>query len=278
MHMNKYLRILVDQNKRSVAICEEFMRDPSLGPKGGFDRRVSRIVTPGTLIDEPFLNAYENNYLLSIAPPETESTEGPDGGDSKLGLAWIDVSTGDFFMKNTSLRELRDELVRIGPKEIVLDRSLQDLAQHPVRQVIAEEGFLTSYIEVADPLDVETPSTDISEGELRAGDNLTSLSGAPLSEELMRPLSASESTAVQLLVAFMHAHLLDHMPKLSSPNREADSGRMQIDAHTLRALEIRESMREGGTTGTLLSVVKRTVTSSGTRLLARWLCESCRYS
>ncbi|OBZ78758.1 hypothetical protein A0H81_00596 [Grifola frondosa] len=50
-----------DQHNRSVALCEEFLRSPLEGAKGGFDRRVVRIVTPGTLIDEPFLNPYENN-------------------------------------------------------------------------------------------------------------------------------------------------------------------------------------------------------------------------
>ena len=269
MHLDKYLKVLVQQNKRFVAICEEFMRDRTLGPKGGFDRRVTRIVTPGTLIDEPFLNAYENNYLISIAP-ENVSGESPEDGVTKFGLAWIDVSTGDFFTKSTCLDELRDELVRIGPKEVVLDRRLQDSAQHPIRHVLAEEGLLISYAEVVDPVDanatgIQAPTSDV-------GDDLTLVSGTPIAEELMQPLSASESKAVELLAAYMHANLLEHMPRLTSPNREVDSGRMQIDAHTLRALEIRESMREGGVSGTLFSVVKRTVTTSGTRLLARWLC------
>ena len=100
MHVNKYLKILVQDNNRFVAMCEEFMKSRILGPKGGFDRRVTRIVTPGTLIDEPFLNQYENNYLLSVHFPPTVSNDGDVEVDTPVGLAWIDVSTGEFFAKS----------------------------------------------------------------------------------------------------------------------------------------------------------------------------------
>src|SRR5262245_41534938 len=92
MHLDKYLKILVQQNKRFVSMCEEFPR-PSPETKG-FDRRVVRIITPGTLIDEPFLNQYENNYLLAISPSTLSSAAEP-GQENLTGLAWIDISTGE---------------------------------------------------------------------------------------------------------------------------------------------------------------------------------------
>ncbi len=64
------------------------------------------------------------------------------------------------------------------------------------------------------------------------------------------------------------------MPSLAAPSKEAAEARMEIDAHTLKSLEIREGVYEGGAVGTLLGCVKRTVTSGGTRLLSRWLCTS----
>ena len=235
------------------------MRDRMVGPKGGFDRRVTRIVTPGTLIDEPFLNPYENNYLLAV-------THSNDSESACVGLAWTDVSTGDFFTQRTTIQALRDELVRIGPKEIVLDASLKGDQDHAFHQAINEEGLFVSYAVLQD----NTP-TDLSPSET-TGDDLSLVLKPPMAPG-ETSLSDVESNAVQLLTAFMHANLLEHMPHLSSPSRESTAGRMQIDAHTIKALEIRESMREGGPTGSLFSVVKRTVTSSGTRLLARWLCE-----
>ncbi|EPQ60899.1 hypothetical protein GLOTRDRAFT_30591, partial [Gloeophyllum trabeum ATCC 11539] len=241
MHLDKYLKILVQQNKRFVALCEEFHRTPLLGAKGGFDRRVTRVVTPGTLIDEPFLNPYENNYLLAIGISDCHHPSG------ELGLAWIDVSTGEFFTNASTSDMLRDDLARIGPREVVLHSSVA--AEHPVRKTLTEEGYLVSHIEV------ELPAQHVDIGP--PGDS------SP---------SAHEGLAIALLTAYMQANLLEHMPSLHRPNRDSAESRMQIDAHTIKALEIREGMREGGTTGSLMSIVKRTVTSGGTRLLARWLC------
>jgi DNA mismatch repair ATPase MutS len=62
------------------------------------------------------------------------------------------------------------------------------------------------------------------------------------------------------------------MPSLSAPRKETDEARMEIDAHTLKSLEIREGVHGSGGIGTLLGCLKRTVTNGGTRLLSRWLC------
>ncbi|KAI0735350.1 muts domain V-domain-containing protein [Earliella scabrosa] len=273
MHLNKYLKVLVQDHGRFVALCEEFPRDPILGAKGGFDRRVARIVTPGTLIDEPFLNPYENNYLLSVVSrqPGVSSKSSADSTSTSavVGLAWIDISTGEFYTKTIASGALRDELVRINPKEVVLDEQLRDDDDNPVRRAVVEEGLLVSYLAPPESSSHE-PQAASAAVEL-SPDDLTSQ--IEMSKEVLpAQLTNEEGGAVALLTAFMHANLMEHMPSLSTPNRELSSGRMQIDSHTVKALEIREGMREGGTTGSLLSVIKRTVTTSGTRLLARWLC------
>ena len=259
-HLDRHLKTLVQGHKRLVALCEEFLR-VTQGPAGQqrtFDRRVSRIVTPGTLIDEPFLNQFENNYLLAVG----------DNGQEDIGLAWIDVSTGEFFAKHIPRDGLKDELARLGPKEIVLDVSLAEDKTNSVKQAISEDGLFTSYIAVQDEIQVpEVADTQVGT------DDLSTHMDPPQPSLLPASLTSAEATAVKLLTAYLDAHLLEHMPRLGVPSRESTTGRMQIDAHTIKALEIRESMREGGTTGSLLSVVKRTATSGGTRLLARWLCE-----
>jgi DNA mismatch repair ATPase MutS len=212
------------------------------------------VITPGTLIDEPFLNQYENNYLLALSVPESAQMSEP------VGLAWIDVSTGEFFAETSVFESLRDELARIGPREIVLDRSLKSSTAHPIHRILSQDGDLVSYIS-SEEADLPTaPATETTDDITRS---------SPLSISAFTP---SETSAIKLLTTFLHANLMEHMPRLGLPNREADDGRMQIDSHTISALEIREGMREGGVTGSLLSVIKRTVTSGGTRLLARWLC------
>jgi DNA mismatch repair ATPase MutS len=258
MQLDKYLKILVQQNNRFVAMCEEFSRAVPGDPKARYDRRVVRVITPGTLIDEPFLNQYANNYLLAIHTAHESPTTNP------VGLAWIDVSTGEFYAKVSPFEVLRDDLARICPREIVLNKSLEPIDAHPLRQMLVEDDILVSYIE---PLDSALPSTPSAEAA--STDDLT----AQISPLSSSAYTSHETCAVNLLTTFLRANLLEHMPKLGLPNREADEGRMQIDAHTIEALEIREGLREGGVTGSLLSVIKRTITSSGTRLLARWLCE-----
>lgn len=249
MHLERSLKTLVQRDRCLVALCEEFPRPLSQGL--GFERRISRIVTPGTLLDETFLDPSENNYLLAISA----------GMKDEVGLSWIDVSTGVFFTKTTTVTSLPDELVRLGPREIVLDKALEHETSHPIRATLQGEGHFVSYSkssEAAEETIVTPVVSDIS---------------ANLTETLS---SDAESQSTALLTSYLRANLLEHMPTLSAPSREG-SACMHIDAHTLTALEIRESMRDGGTTGSLLSTIRRTVTSGGTRLLARWLCGSSPY-
>jgi len=261
IHLDKHLKVLVQQNKRFVAMCEEFPRYSPHGQKPEFDRRVVRVITPGTLIDEPFINQYENNYLLSI------SNDGAMDGSSSAGLAWIDISTGEFFTKTTSREALKDDLARICPREVVLDVKLRDHFSHPIRQLLLDEGYFISYATPSqDSLVKDSPVTIVT------ANDLTKLEGD--SASIPSAYSPEETSAIKVLTDFLHANLLEHMPRLSMPSREGSVERMQIDSHTIKALEIRESTREGGTTGSLLSVVKRTVTRGGTRLLVRWLCKS----
>jgi DNA mismatch repair ATPase MutS len=254
-HINRHLKTLVQKHNRFVAMCEEFPRAATLDEQAGFDRRVVRVITPGTLIDEPFLNQYENNYLLAVG-----MSADSQGSDS-LGLAWIDVSTGEFFAKTSTYDGFRDELARIGPREVVLDKWLEQATSHPVCQALNEEGNLVSYIGMAD--------TELPTLGAETTDDITT-KPTPLSTSSFTDVEAS---AIKLLTTFLHAHLLEHMPQLGLPHREGSDGRMQIDAHTIRALEIRERMGEGAVTGSLLSVIKRTLTNGGTRLLSRWLCK-----
>ncbi|KAG5716617.1 MutS like protein [Termitomyces sp. T112] len=262
-HLDKYLKVLVQQNKRFVAMCEEFPRYSE--KTRTFDRRVTRVVTPGTLIDEPFLNPFENNYLLAIGILGTDEALSTDNG---VGLAWIDVSTGEFFSRSTNIDGLRDELTRIAPREVVLDGRLQQIKEHPIYEALAEDDNFISYIIPTETSseDLELPFDSVVTDACNPGD----LSGKPVVRS--RDIGPDEALAIRLLTAYLHANLLEHMPVLSPPNHEANEERMQIDSHTIKALEIREGFREGGTKGSLLSGIKRTVTIGGTRLLSRWLC------
>lgn len=239
MHLDKHLKVLVQQHKLFVAMCEEFPRYTN-GQKPEFDRHVVRVITPGTLIDEPFLNPFENNFLLAISA----NSPSCEPSIQEIGLAWIDVSTGEFFTKTISFEGLQDDLSRINPREIVLAQELKDQPSDPIRQLLENQRCFVTYVEPSDSTLLQRDPT----------------------------YTLQESVAINILTTYMQANLMEHMPQLSVPNREGTNERMQIDSHTIEALEIRESAREGGPTGSLLSVIKRTVTSSGTRSLTRGLC------
>ncbi|KAF8641063.1 hypothetical protein AX17_000707 [Amanita inopinata Kibby_2008] len=265
IHIDKYLKVLVQQNKRFIALCEEFPRYSEFGFKE-FERRVVRIVTPGTLIDEPFLNPYENNYLLAVSTAYDSEINMTSPPPSPVGLAWMDVSTGEFYSKVSTCESLVDELTRINPKEVVLDEKMRNVPSHPVLQALAEENSCISYI-VPSPIDQSLTGI-----HRESSPPVTYLDRSPIHSDSEMSLSTCEVSSVNLLNTFLRANLLDYMPSVSSPSREVDHNRMQIDSHTIKALEIREGMNDGGAKGSLLSCIKRTTTTGGTRLLARWLC------
>ena len=115
-----YLHRLIAQGFR-VAVCEQ-MEDPAAararGAKSVVRRDVVRLVTPGTLTEDTLLDARANNYLLAIA-----RLRGSAGGD-RLGLAWIDISTCEFFVTECSGGELAATLSRINPNEIIVTDAL----------------------------------------------------------------------------------------------------------------------------------------------------------
>ncbi|KAG6868327.1 hypothetical protein C0993_004936 [Termitomyces sp. T159_Od127] len=223
LHLDKYLKVLVQQHKRFVAMCEEF--PCHFEGTRTFVRRVTRVVTPGTLIDEPFLNPFENNYLLAIGIRDTGEALRTH---NQVGLAWIDVSTGEFFSRSTTIDTLRDELAQIAPREVVLDVFLRQKKEHPIYAALAEDDNFVSY----------TAPTATSSENIHLPSDIKD-----------RDTTSEEALAISLLTAYLHANLMEHMPVLSSPNREASEERMQIDSHTIKALEIREGFREGGTKG-----------------------------
>ena len=279
MHLDRHLKTLVQHEKRFVAMCEEYPRYTNSGFKK-FDRRVSRIITPGTLIDESFLNPLENNYLVAISLSRQDDVKIP------VGLAWIDVSTGGFFSETCSLESLQDELARLAPREIVLDNVFKTFENHPFFTSLPEDCCLISYTSsthIANPDKGEIATTtslsikDLTQGGTHLDSSIKQYIASLTDYVDAGSLSPEETSAISLLTVYLEETMLENMPLLTSPSREGVQERMQIDAHTIKGLEIRENVYDGGSKGSLLSVVKRTVTNGGTRLLARWLCKFLSY-
>ncbi|KAL9017966.1 MAG: hypothetical protein Q9185_004711 [Variospora sp. 1 TL-2023] len=273
IQLDRFLKILVQDLNKHVAISEEFANDPSGKVKSGglmFDRRVTRIVTPGTLIDEKFMEPHENNFLLAVNPMgygrssnlmESRPAElkggalNPQLSSINVGLAWLDLSTGEFFTQATKMMTLSSVLARIGAKEVVVSDILDSsLLQHIAGLVEHDRHLLTYHT----GKNAEIPISKWA--------SMLETPVAPADESAFTP---EETAAGSLLLTYVDEKLQGLGLKLQPPQRRHELDTMGIDKNSLRGLEILATSREGkpGGKGSLLHTVRRTVTKSGSRLL-----------
>ncbi|KAF2653337.1 hypothetical protein K491DRAFT_603101 [Lophiostoma macrostomum CBS 122681] len=272
--LDRYLKILVQDLNKHVAINDEFLNDAPSRAKSdlAYTRRVSRIVTPGTLIDEHFMDPWQNNYLLSIhvdaeaLNKERALKESPGSARvasvlnlprTEVGLAWIDVASGDFVTQSTDIASLPSVVARIKPREIVLDSIFQGADHSRIASILQEDGHSITFQE---------PSAQ----------PLTVSDWVPMLEDVVEDFddanfTPSEVAAGGSLLHYVKHQLLDSRTRLQAPVRHQADDYMSIDKNSLRALEIRTTIRDGTYEGSLLHSLKKTVTKSGTRLLTERL-------
>jgi DNA mismatch repair ATPase MutS len=272
--LDRYLKVLVQDLNKHVAICDEFLNDAPRKAKGEpqYNRRVSRIVTPGTLIDEHFMDPWENNYLLSIhVDPEAlakdSAVKQSPGSKSvasvlnlprtDVGLAWIDLSSGDFLTQSTDIASLPSAVARIKPREIVLDSIFEESEHSRIVSILQEDGHIITF---------QKPSANL----------LTVKDWIPMLEDVFdrfesTNFSPAEVAAGGSLLHYIKHQLLGSRTRLQAPVRHQSEDHMSIDKNSLRALEIRSTIRDGTYEGSLLHSLKKTVTKSGTRLLTQRL-------
>lgn len=277
--IDKYLKLLVQDLGYTVALVEE-TKDPLQlrDPRDEVKRKVTRVVTPGTLVSESWVSGQESRYLLALAVGANAKK-----GDAGLPvyMAYADVSTGEFFTKDTTVNDIEDELTRISPKEIVLDSTYRDAWQQGTETVDLDPD-VGEFLSLLRVLGVHVSFTHAGEEE-----SASTRRAAPKSTSAL----TLERRAITLLRRHLEYALRDSMPAMPTQpeefNRESEQHQMHIDAPTLQALEIRHALRPGGlmpistvpshlrsplsVKGTLLSVISRTVTDSGQRLLRRTL-------
>jgi DNA mismatch repair ATPase MutS len=230
------------------------------------DRRVSRVVTPGTLIDENFIDPFINNYVLAIhaeasahdkvGEADNKNTARIQRSDLMLGLAWLDLSTGHFFIQSTTLSALPSFLARVGPREIVLDENLQTSKEHSLFTVLGEDHHMITYVATSEV-------TPISEWSPMLESHIPT--------KTMDDFLPQEVAAGSALLKYVQTRLQGSTVKLQPPSRQSNV--MGIDKNTMTALEVRRTIRDNSFPGSLLHTIRRTVTQGGARLLDRWLSE-----
>ncbi|MBI5130610.1 MAG: DNA mismatch repair protein MutS [Rhodopseudomonas palustris] len=243
-----YLHRLIALGHR-VAVCEQ-TEDPAAARarKSVVRRDVVRLITPGTLTEDTLLDARANNYLLAIA-----RARGSAGAD-RIGLAWIDISTGEFSVTECATGELSATLARINPNEaIVSDALYSDAELGPSLRELAAVTPLTRDV------------FDSATAERRLCDYF-----AVATMDGLAALSRLEAAAAAACVTYVDRTQLGKRPPLSPPSREATGSTMAIDPATRANLELTRTLA-GERRGSLLDAIDCTVTAAGSRLLAQRL-------
>ena len=247
-----YIAKLIRHGLR-VAICDQ-IEDPAAA-KGLVKREIVRIVTPGTATESSIVER-ESCYLLSLFPlPAGEGGRRP--GEGSLGAAYLDVSTGDFFVtsyKNMDDARLGDDVARFDPREAIFPRDDNGFAGHVKELGLAATAIEPSMFEprgAHDYLAKHFATQSLRGFGLEGDDARVSAAGAAL-----RYASAS------------HKRTLDHVQALRVDNA-ADF--LQLDAATLANLEVLDSRDAGRPRASLWSVINCTRTAMGARTLRRWI-------
>tara|TARA_R110002096_G_scaffold116164_2_gene251717 strand:+ start:13693 stop:16251 length:2559 start_codon:yes stop_codon:yes gene_type:complete len=233
-----YLAKLVRKGE-SIAICEQ-IGDPATS-KGPVERKVTRVVTPGTLTDEALLSANRDNVVAAIF-----------AGTDTIGIAWLDLSAGRFRLTEVSDREsLLGELERLRPAELIVDED------HSFGDIFTESSRLTR----RPPWHFEL---DSSERLLCNQFGTRDLAGFGCSA--FKSGIAAAGALLQYVTDTQKAAL----PHLTSISAELRADAVIMDGPTRRNLELEESL-SGSDQHTLAGVMDHCQTAMGSRLLRRWI-------
>jgi DNA mismatch repair protein MutS len=259
---DEYLQRLIRQGHR-VAVAEQ-LEDPAEAKKRGSKsvvrRDVVRLVTPGTLTEDALLDARARNYLTALfRAPRGRAGATTDVG-TRVALASVDISTGEFEVGEVMGADLPGELVRLAPGEVILaDVSL------------ANEGLRRS-IELAGAAATPVPSAYFDslagEASLKKQLGVAELGG-------FGAFTRAELAAVGALLKYVELTQMGARPVLRAPKRSGSDSALLIDAASRASLELTRSA-SGEKQGSLLAAIDRTITAAGARELAARLASPLR--
>ena len=249
-----YLEKLVQKNIK-VAICEQ-LEDPKT-TKQLVKRGVTRIITAGTLTETNFLKNNTNNYICSIFHSK-----------DMYGLAYTDISTGEFKATEASLELIKNELARIKPVEIIAPAIRDEIKPFqivPDERIDLPEDIVQNYYCTKIPASVF--EQEFAENNIKAVFEASSVE-AYKSEGCKLGFRASGA-----LLAYIWETQKGNMPKFERIQYYELTEYMIIDGNTRRNLELTETLREKNKYGSLLWAIDKTKTNMGARLLRNWICQ-----
>ena len=236
--LDTYLPKLIRAGKR-VAICDQ-LEDPKLTKKL-VKRGITELVTPGVSINDNILNYRENNFLAAV-----------HFGKGACGVAFLDISTGEFLTAEGSFDHIDKLLNNFAPKEVLFERG---------RRGMFEGNFGSKFFtfELDDWVFTKTTARE----KLLKHFEVKNLKGFGV-EHLKNGIIAS-GAILQYLIMTQHTQI-GHITSLA---RIEEDKYVRLDKFTVRSLELMGSMNDGGSS--LLDVIDKTISPMGARLLKRWM-------
>ncbi len=244
--LDGYLPKLVSFGHR-VVLCDQ-TEDPKHA-KGVVKREVVRVITPGTILEESLLDPHQANHIAAMLP-------GKDG----YGFAWVELTTGSFELANIQEKEIPILLARIDPAEIVIPDIFQE--ENAQKFSILKQRYDIPYSLFPD----WTFSQRESRKTLQKHFGVSSLAGFGISQE-----ESLEVAAAGALLAYLKEQQKSELTHISKLRVYQLSETIALDAATVNALEIVETMRSKDRKHTLFGVLNKCSTSMGSRLLRSWL-------
>ena len=233
--LENYLSRLISRGYK-VAICEQ-MTPPG---RGLVERDVIRVVTPGTVIEPGMLTEKSNNYLASLVMEK-----------GKAGIAYADITTGEFAVAQTPDGKVPDELARLNPAEIIVPKSSSYGLSVPERNITKFDDYYFEY--------------DIAGQALLEQLGAASLEGFGCAS---LPLAIRAAGAI---IGYLRENQKASLGLLTRLSTYSTDSFMTLDAHSVRNLELYTSLRWGTPGGSLLATIDMTRTSMGGRLLKKYL-------
>ncbi|KAJ3318701.1 hypothetical protein HDV06_004114 [Boothiomyces sp. JEL0866] len=250
--LKSYLPSLLSSGK-SVAIVNQIQKD-SLS--NSISRRVVRIITSGTVLDELDTVSNENNFLLSIYSNHSKTSK-------KLGLAWLDISTGEFYFAHSNLKELANELVRIQPKEILLSQELA--GRHDIIMELQNTNALIT--KKPQSIFISEESRELLSNAILSTEPAHALL-ANSHKEVLKGLKPLIVEAASGLISYIAENFPDTNPVVQPPVEIEPKNILKLDPISIKSLEIIKSLGDNTRKGSLLSILDNTKTNAGSRLLA----------
>lgn len=252
--VDAYIARLLQKNHK-IALCDQ-TQDPSEA-KGLVERKVTKLITAGTLSDPTLLDSSKNNYLAAITK---------DKNKDLYGFAYVDITTAEFKVTQLNLKQLINELNCIKPSELLAAVKKQKVLPF---QIVPEEK-----IDLDDEITKNFNCTKCSpnlfdsafaQKIIKETFNLSSLEGFGFPQFELGLISAG------VILDYIQETQKQNVPKFDVITPYTISEFVSIDANTRKNLELTETVREKNKKGSLLWAIDRTSTNMGTRLLSKWL-------